>query len=335
MSLRAAKKFYGILIFVLCIVMLGLPCLAIEPGAKPPSIIAKPSDDDAVFRVLISKTGEVCEISRREYLFGTVASEMGADAPLEALKAQAVACYTYALYRQKENVGQAYDITDSPNTDQKFTSRAELMEKWGANGEKYANIITQAVEETLDYVITDESNEPILAAYHAVSSGKTESAEVVWGKNYPYLQAVESIGDLLSPDYLSVRNFTEAELAEKLSKYVKLTGEAAKWIGDAEYSASGTVISYKFGGTAVSGADIRDALGLRSAAFDVSYKDGEFTFNVKGYGHGVGMSQYGARYLASTGANFVEILSHYYTGCKMKKVAEGRHSVRKLSPLFI
>ena len=77
--------------------------------------------------------------------------------------------------------------------------------------EKYANIITQAVEETLDYVITDESNEPILAAYHAVSSGKTESAEVVWGKNYPYLQAVESIGDLLSPDYLSVRNFTVSD----------------------------------------------------------------------------------------------------------------------------
>ncbi len=320
MCMRTAKKFYSVMIFIMCLVMLGLPCIAVVPESQPPSIIVKPSTDDRYFRVLSAETGKISEISRREYLFGTVASEMGGDAPLEALKAQAVASYTYLLYRQKENSSKGYDITDSPDSDQKFVTRAEVEAKWGENTTKYAENIDRAIDETLDYIITDGKGEPILAAYHAVSSGKTDSAKIVWGEDYPYLQSVESIGDLLSPDYLSVRSFTEQEFAEKMAEYVKLEGDAAKWIGAAEYSDSGRVISYTFGGTAVSGDDIQAALGLRSASFDVAYKEGELVFNVKGFGHGVGMSQYGARYLASTGSSFVEILSHYYTGCKMKKV---------------
>ncbi len=325
MNIAAAKKFYSILIFVLCIIMLALPAFAIEQGTIPPQIYIAPptADGDEIFRVLITESGEVCEVKRRDYLFGTVAAEMGPEAPLEALKAQAVASYTYALYRRGENKGESYDITDSPNTDQKYVSRETLVAKWGSNADKYTQILNTAIEETLGYVMTDDSGNPILAAYHSVSSGRTETAQVVWGEEYPYLQSVESIGDLLSPDYLSVRTFTDAELAEKLAEHVTLTGDASKWFVTADYSDAGTVISCKFGDTAVSGDNVRSALSLRSAAFDVSYKEGTFTFNVKGYGHGVGMSQYGAKYLASTGSNFVEILSHYYTGCKMKKAAKG------------
>ncbi len=322
MRLAAAKKFYSVLIFVLALLMLGLPAIAIERGTTPPQIYVRPDDEDAEFRVLISETGEIEEVSRRDYLFSTVAAEIGPDAPLEALKAQTVASYTYLLYRKNENKNEKYDITDSPETDQKYVNRADLAEKWGQNAEKYAENLNRAIDETLDYIITDDGGEPILAAYHAVSSGKTESAKNVWGEDYPYLQSVESIGDLLSPDYLSVRTFTEAELAEKLADYAALEGDAAKWIGSADYSEAGTVLSYKFGGEQISGENIRRALSLRSAAFDVSYKEGTFTFNVKGFGHGVGMSQYGARYLASTGSSFVEILSHYYTGCKMKKATK-------------
>ena len=320
MNAAAAKKFYSVLIFVLCAVMLFLPAAAIKPEVGASDIVKLTPTDKNYFRVLITDTGKVEKIGRTEYLFGTVASEMGADCPAEALKAQAVACYTYALYRKNENSDKDYDLTDSPDTDQKYQSRAALMQKWGDNAEKYAAAVDSAVSQTLGYVITDADGAPILAAYHAVSSGRTESAQVVWGQDYDYLQPVESIGDLLSPDYLSVRKFTEAELAEKLSEKVALTGDASAWIGGGDYSDSGTVISYTFGGTKIDGSYIRDALGLRSAAFDVSYKDGEFVFNVKGWGHGVGMSQYGARYLASTGSTFVEILSHYYTGCKMKKL---------------
>ncbi len=320
MNIQTAKRLYSTLIFALCLLMLLLPCIAIEQGAEPPSILLTPQPNDVVFRVLISETGKIEEIGRKEYLFGVVASEMGGEAPLEALKAQAVASYTYALYCKGKNENQSFDLTDSPDNCQKYLSRAELEQKWGQNAEKYSDNINKAIEQTLNYVITDSSSNPILAAYHAVSCGKTESAEVVWGKAYPYLQPVESIGDLLSPDYLSVRSFTEAEFAEKMAKHVALSGDGSKWIGESVYSESGTVISYEFGGVAVDGANIRDTLGLRSAAFDVSYKEGELVFNVKGYGHGVGMSQYGAIYLASTGSSFVEILSHYYTGCKMKKL---------------
>ncbi len=322
MNTRSAKKFYSTVIFALCIFMLALPCIAIEPNTAPPQILITPPTDEAKLRVLRSKTGEVEQVAMSEYLFCTVASEMGPESPLEALKAQSVACYTYALYRRAENSDKHYDITDSPDTDQKYQSRAELLKKWGNNAEKYSQIIERALSETAGYVMTDGEGKPILAAYHAVSSGKTESAKTVWGEDYAYLQAVESIGDLLSPDYLSVRTFTEKEFAQKLAEQVELSGDAAKWLGKAECSESGTVVSMKIGGKLLTGAQMRDALGLRSAAFDASYKEGELIFNVKGFGHGVGMSQYGARYLASTGASFVEILSHYYTGCKMKKTAK-------------
>ena len=321
MTIAAAKKFYSVLIFALCITMLALPAFAIEKGASHSEIIkvTPTKNDSEAFRVLMTETGEVEKISRRDYLFGVVASEMGPESPLEALKAQTVACYTYALYRKGENADKKYDISDSPDTDQKYVSRSALIEKWGSNADKYSAVLDTAIEQTLNYVMTDSEGKPILAAYHAVSSGRTESAQTVWGSDYPYLQSVESIGDLLSPDYLSVRTFTQGEISEAMSKFVTLSGDASKWLGGGEYSESGTVISYKFGDTDVSGADIRDTLGLRSAAFDVSYKDDTFTFNVKGFGHGVGMSQYGAKYLASTGSNFVEILSHYYTGCRMSK----------------
>ena len=269
------------------------------------------------FCVLISDSKRVEKIKRDEYLFGVVAAEVGGGYEPEALKAQAVASYTFALYRKAQNGGKKYDITDDPSKDQAYITRSAAREKWGKKADSCEKAIDEAVAAVAGYRLVDDAGAPILAAYHAVSAGRTESAEVAWGEKLDYLQPVESVGDLLSPDYLSVRTFTQAEFAQLMQPEVTLVGDAGGWLGELKWSQSGTVTSVTVGGKALTGERVRQLLSLHSAAFEASCSDGGFTFKVKGYGHGVGMSQYGANYMAKCGSTFLEILSHYYTGCKM------------------
>lgn len=269
------------------------------------------------FTLKITSTDKTVNLSRKEYLFGVVAAEMGGGFEPEALKAQAVAAYTFALYRSAENSSKPYDVTDDPSVDQGYLSRDDAKAKWGDLFSDYEKAIDSAISSVDGYKLVDDDSKPILAAYHAVSCGRTESAKVAWGYDVSYLQPVESVGDLLSPNYLSQRSFTAAELAEKLAPAVSLTGDSTGWLGKVTLSDSGTVTEVIFGGKAISGNEVRTLLELRSAAFEIAPTDDGFTFNVKGYGHGVGMSQYGANYMAKCGSTFLEILSHYYTGCKM------------------
>ena len=322
MKYYGAKRIYAFMVFIMLAVMVGVPALAIPPTQKeqvtPTADSNFPKGES--FKIYITETKKIEKVSAFDYTVGVVSAEMGASAPTEALKAQTVASYTYAHYRKKENADKEYDLTDNPNTDQKYLSRAQLKEKWQTNYDAYIKKIESAVRQAAGYILTDKEGKPILAAYHMLSGGRTESAQTVWGKEYSYLQPVESIGDLLSPDYLSVRKFTTAELQEKLKSAVTLEGEPKNWIAQVECTSSGTVTAVNMCGTAVTGSQIRDLLNLRSACFEASFADDTFTFNVKGWGHGVGMSQYGACYLARTGSTFIEILSHYYTDCNMTKV---------------
>ena len=154
------------------------------------------------------------------------------------------------------------------------------------------------------------------ACYHAISCGTTEEAETVWGADIPYLQAVASPGDRLSPSYAStvthssdeVRTILTAELPD-----LTLSEDPATWFGSPTLSDAGTVAQQPVGDTTLAGTRVRRLFGLRSAAFAITYADGTFTFAVKGYGHGVGMSQYGADYLARQGYSYAEILKYYYT----------------------
>ena len=160
----------------------------------------------------------------------------------------------------------------------------------------------------------------IMAAYHAISCGQTESAENVWDTALPYLQSVPSTGDALAEDFTSVCTFTTAELAAALADtpHVQLSGDAAGWLGEIERTQAGTVKRLTIGQVGFTGRELRKLLGLRSAAFDATYKDGVFTFTVQGFGHGVGMSQYGAGYLARQGMRYDEILRYYYTGVTLR-----------------
>ena len=323
MSGISVKKIYLFISLLLFLTIGILPAVGLKSAAGGSDKSSKGTSrtiSGESFRVLLTESDKVVKVSRNDYIFGVVAAEIGPTYKVEAMKAQAIASYTFALYRAGENSDKKYDITDSPDTDQAYISREQAKKKWGDNYTKYSEKIDSAVSAVSGYRLVDSDNKPIMAAYHAVSAGRTESSLVAWGSDRSYLQPVESVGDLLSPDYLSVRKFSSAELADKLSGSVKLEGDASSWLGKADCSDSGTVKTLKIGSETLTGAQIRSKLGLRSAAFEVSYAEGTFTFKVKGYGHGVGLSQYGANYLASQGKNYEEILKNYYTGVEVKNV---------------
>lgn len=276
-----------------------------------------PSKAYESFRIKITESGEIKEIAADDYIFGVVSAEMPALYEEEALKAQAVAAYTFACRRADAASEREYDLTDDPETDQCYISREQAQEKWGDNAEKYTEKIENAIEEVSGYMLTFDGS-AALTVYHAISSGITESCENVWGTALPYLISVESVGDRLAEQYLSEAFFTADELTEALSGVCKLSGAAKEWFGKSETTKTGRVKSISVCGSEISGSKISKALSLRSSCFEVSYSENKFVFTVKGYGHGVGMSQNGANYMAKQGSDYKEILSHYYPGCTLE-----------------
>ena len=264
------------------------------------------------FKVLMSDSGEVVKMSGEDYIFGVVAAEMPALYEEEALKAQAVAAYSFAIRRRSENKDKQYDISTDHTKDQAYISEQAATEKWGENAgvyiEKIRNAVKAVAGKTVNY-----KGEVALTLYHAISSGKTESAKAVWGGDIKYLCSVDSISDKLSPDYLSVVEATADELAQKLGEKYSFSSSGND-IKITEQTDVGSVKKLKICGKEISAEELREKLGLRSVNFTVDFKEGKYVFNVKGYGHGVGMSQYGANYMAKQGADYIEILKHYYKG---------------------
>lgn len=320
------KKTYiiaAVIIFVYGAVM-PLICLSADTKTSQSGENSQNTYDDIAdktkqVRVLDKNSGNVAEIDLDEYLFGVVAAEMPASYNEEALKAQAIASYTYMLFRANERSGEKYDVVDDSSTDQAFITRKEAREKWGDNYDKYANKIDAVIKAVSGYVMVDEKDMPILAAYHNISAGRTESAKTVWGSEYSYLQPVDSLGDLTAKQYLSEASLTPEEIAQKLT-LPENDGSPSLWIGEIKTSDSGTVTEISFCEKTFTGGEIRSLLGLRSSVFTVNFDEGKFNFRVQGHGHNVGMSQYGANYLAEQGYTYIEILSWYYTGCKMKRL---------------
>ncbi len=330
-------KRYALLILCCYIVLLLLPLPALGVlgnGELPPSSLpldspsssenSEPEPKSGVFKVLDPASGTVYTYSERDFVLYTVASEMPASYQSEALKAQAVASFTYYSYRRELNASnpdpalQGADFSGNmPQTFPAIYSPEGLRERWGEKFDAYYQKLAAAVDEVMGRRLLYDGR-LIFAAYHAINSGTTETAEVVWGKDYPYLQSVPSPGDKLSPDYQSNASFTAEEFSAKLTAAVAgltLEGDAAGWItGEPACSPAGTVTALTVGGQNLTGRQIREAFGLRSACFTSAFADGSFAFSVQGYGHGAGMSQYGADYMARQGFKWDEILSHYYTG---------------------
>ena len=284
--------------------------------------------NDGVYKVLDVPTGEVLEVPVREYVIGAVCAEMPATFEEEALKAQAVAAHTYAERQKSKELKNptpelcgAYFSNDTSKYQGYFTEK-QAKQYYGENfGENYKKV-SKAVDEVIDCIITYDE-EPIISAFHSMSSGKTESAENAWGTSVDYLVPVDSSYDRSAPKYEDTVTYEKDVLKYKLETAfpsVNLSENIEDWVTVNSVSDSGTVLTAMAGDLKVSGNDIRSALSLRSACFTVEYSGETAVFTTHGFGHGVGMSQYGANAMAEEGKNWRDIIEHYYPSCTICNV---------------
>ena len=284
--------------------------------------------DSEVYRVLDVPTGEVFEVPVREYVIGAVCAEMPATFEEEAIKAQAVVAHTYAerqkcreLEKPTPELCGAYFSNDTSKYQGYFTE-SQAKQYYGDNFSENYRKISRAVDEVIDCIIT-YNEEPIISAFHSMSSGRTESAENAWGTSVDYLVPVDSSSDRSAPKYEDTVTYEKDVLKYKLETAfpsVNLSENIEDWVTVNSVSDSGTVLTAMAGDLKVSGNDIRSALSLRSACFTVAYADGKAVFTTHGFGHGVGMSQYGANSMAEQGKSWKEIIEHYYPSCTVCNV---------------
>lgn len=308
------KSIYGWISLFLAFMFLVFPLMSVKSETKAVNVSNSAQIQEVTFRLKDKESGEISTISARDYILGVVSAEMPASYHIEALKAQTVAAYTFALWRKNENKKEDFDITSDSSLDQAYIDKEGRAKKWGESEGEYTEKILSAIDSVLGQTVTFDGK-PALTLYTAISGGKTEDVKNLWGKEYSYLTPVESVGDLLSPNYLTTADFTDEQLKEKIKGISEV--EVSKWFSSPVYSDSGTLLTIKFGDKTFTGKEIRSALNLRSANFDVTAKDSVFTFTVRGYGHLVGMSQYGANYMAQQGSDYKEILKWYYKGTEI------------------
>ncbi len=270
--------------------------------------------DVPVFR---SDQKETISIPIEDYVKGVVAAEMPSDFNMEALKAQALTARTFVVTKLKNpsaNLPDQAVVTDTIQ-DQVYKDQAQLKKAWGEEfDEKYARI-EEAVQATTGQILTYEGN-PIYASFFSTSNGYTENSEDYWENKAPYLRSVESPWDVDSPKYEDKATFTVAEFEQKLG--VDLSNNS---IGSIENLTEGKrVAEVSVGGKTFTGREIRDLLGLRSSDFTWERVGDTINVVTKGYGHGVGMSQYGANGMAEDGKAYADIVKHYYQGVAISEM---------------
>ncbi len=300
------------------VVMLLLPAgLTLRNAPQP---IPDTPPDAECYRVLDSETGEIRSVPVRDYLIGAVGAEVPASYEPEALKAQVIAAHTYAERIRLQNRSApdpalcGADFSDDSSKYQAFFTLDELRAFCGDAFDTDYAALCDAVDAVGDLLLYYD-DEPIAAAFHAISSGQTESAETVWGNALPYLTAVASEADRSAPHYEETVSFPPEAVRQALlqiNPQCVLPENPAEWFTDCRTSASGTVLEQHCGDVYISGQSLREAFSLRSACFSVSYDGSAFCFTTRGFGHNVGMSQYGANEMAKKGSSYAEILLHYY-----------------------
>lgn len=260
--------------------------------------------DDNIYITLNKKDGSVAKIELEEYLVGVVGAEMPALFNIEALKAQAVIARTYALKAQ----AKGNSLRDN-EVNQSYKTEDELRSYWGSNFNDYYNKVRKAVNDTKGEYLTYNGNY-IEAVYHSTSNGVTESSSNVWGNYYPYLVSVDSEYDNLNPSYEMNKDLSYDEL----SKIFGFTVDKETTLEVLNTTSGNRVERIRIGDREYQGTVFRNMLGLRSADFDIDKHGEGIIFTTRGYGHGVGMSQYGANGMAKNGYSYKDILLHYYPG---------------------
>lgn len=312
-----------ILVFVLGVLSPNLLVATfdrIEPTKPATSLISKKSEKTATQPeerriAVLDKTGTVRQIYEDDYLVAVVLCEMPAEFEIEALKAQAVVARTYTLRRLVS--GGKHDsasVCMEPSCCQGYTSVDEYLSRGGKRED--VEKIKNAVAATKNMVLTYDE-ELIEATYFSCSGGYTEDAQAVWGTDIPYLRATPSPGEEGAARYTDTVTFSKKEFVKKLG--CDMPVDATEWVCDIVYTKGGGVKSVCLCGKEFSGTKVRQLLGLRSTAFTVTVLGDSVTVTTKGFGHRVGMSQYGADAMAANGSNYAEILMHYYQGVELQQ----------------
>jgi stage II sporulation protein D len=349
LAVKIRSGIYIILAF-LCFTIL-LPILIVGIGtdaglvdgivnkAKIPGFYIKPNEiafdntngGGPKIKVYFTKENRIKEVYLEEYVRGVVAAEMPAEFGVEALKAQAIAARTYAVSNMEQyngtkcNQANGGDICDTVHC-QAYVEKDERFEGWPESKRGvYWNKITDAVKETLGQVLIYNGQVAIDVSYFSTSSGKTEDAAEVFSSNTPYLKSVKSPGEESSPKYKSIQSFSYNEAADKLNKTFPNSKVSASRLRSqitilSPRSSGGSVKQVKLGNITITGSQFRSALGLNSSNFELKFNKDNISITTYGYGHGVGMSQWGANAMSKEGKKYDEILKHYYQGVSIEKL---------------
>lgn len=287
----------------------------LEPAKKPPAAVKTnvPTLDVAVYR---HAEQQIEDVPIEDYVRGVVSAEMPADFEPEALKAQALTARTYIvkqlLGKNAKAAPAGANVTDT-ESHQVYKNDKELKKLWGSDYSWKIKRIETAVEATKGQILIYNS-EPIEATFFSTSNGYTENSEDYWPNKIPYLKSVSSPWDKQSPKYYSQKIMSLTDFQNKLG--VRLSSKAA--IGTITAKTAGQrVAKVQIGGKELTGKQIREKLGLRSSDFSWIRKGDQIVIYTKGFGHGVGMSQYGANGMAREGKNYKDIVTHYYKGVQI------------------
>ncbi len=263
--------------------------------------------------ILDTKTNNKESKELEDYVIGVVAAEMPASFNIEALKAQAVASRTYAAYKIKSS-NQDYDVvTDVSN--QSYITVSEMQQKWQTDFYKYYEKVKEAVNATKGQIMMYD-DEIVEAYYFAMSNGYTEDVSLVFSEEKDYLKSVESAYDNNSlKNFTYTVEFTKQEICTKLNVDCNTLN-----FKNIERSSTNRVNNITVNNTTFKGTKFRSLLGLRSTDFDIQNNGDKIIITTRGYGHGVGMSQYGANGMANDGYKYDEILKYYYKNIKISSI---------------
>lgn len=302
-------------VIILILMLIGIPYLITICFIKKDNEIKFYFSSNTTVRIKRNATGKIDNVPLEDYIVGVLAGEMPISFEVEALKAQAVAARTYVMKRLVNNKNNDYDIIDT-TLNQVYLDNDELKKKWGNNYVNYINKLKTAVLETSGEYITYKDN-IIDALFFSTSVGATENSEEVFVSALPYLRSVDSSWDAeVSPVFSESNTFSLNDFYNKLN----LTYSNNLSIDVLQTTSTGRIKKIKINGTTFNGTTVAGKLGIRSDYFNISRDNDTVLVTTKGYGHGVGMSQYGAEAMAKKGYTYDKILKHYYKDVDIKKI---------------
>ena len=268
---------------------------------------------NSVVRVYREKLDKIVKVPIEEYIVGVVSGEVPVSFEIEALKAQAVASRSYVMYQIKKNKNKDYDVYDTVRN-QVYLDTEEQKIRWKDDYVNNVNKIKEAVIDTAGEYL-EYNGEVIEAMFFSTSTGMTENSEEIFSSEVPYLRSVSSTWDEISPAYTDSKKFGKKEFYNLLN----LEYSEKLIVNITSTTSTGRIIEIIINGKKFTGKEVCSKLGLRSTYFLITEYDDSFVVDTKGYGHGVGMSQYGAQGMAKNGYGYEEILKHYYSGVEIKK----------------